>query len=248
MHVARIGFTPVKGGRHEAHRSVLLTEAGPRGDRTFCLVDPAADRCLRTVENPTLLRTSATWDGTRLSVLLPSGTVAGEPAATGEVRSVDYWGRTAVVELVDGPWAAAYSAFLGREVVLALAPPGEVVYGGAVSLVTRGSLAALAAGVGAPVAGSRFRATFELDAPGVPPYAEEDWAGRHLQVGEAEVRVRAAVPRCAVVDMEPATGTKDAPVLKALARRRPADLAFGVDADVVVAGRVDSGAAVRLLP
>lgn len=247
MHVARIGFTPVKGGRHEAHRSVLLTASGPDGDRRFCLVDPAADRCLRTVENPALVRTSAQWDGTRLSVSLPSGAVAGEPARTGEVRRVDYWGRTAVVELVDGPWAAAYSALLGREVVLALAPPGEVVYGGAVSLVVRGSLDALAAEVGSPVAGSRFRATLELDAPGLPPYAEEGWAGRRLQVGEAQVRVLDAVPRCAVVDVHPDTGTKDVPVLRALARRRPHDLVFGIDAEVAVAGPVSTGATVRLL-
>ena len=63
MRVSRIGFTPLKGGRHRTHGSVVLAEDGPVGDRVFCLVDPVADRCLRTVENPTLIRTSVTWDG-----------------------------------------------------------------------------------------------------------------------------------------------------------------------------------------
>lgn len=246
-HVVRIGFTPVKGGRHRTHGSVFLTGSGPGGDRAFCLVDPATDRCLRTVENPTLLGTSAAWDGTELSVTLPTGTVTGEPSATGESRSVDYWGRTAVVEVVDGPWAAAYSAHLGREVVLAVAAPGAVVYGGPVTLVTRGSLAALSSELGAPVDGARFRATFELDGVDLAPYAEEEWVGRRLLVGEAEVRIRDVVPRCAVVDLEPATGTKDLPVMKALARRSPRDVSFGVDADVTRPGPVPSGAPVRLL-
>ena len=108
MQVARIGLTPVKGGRHRTLGSVALAEAGPVGDRVFALVDPATHRCLRTVENPSLLRASATWDGRVLSVELPDGTLVEEPVATGEVLDVDYWGRTAAVEVVHGPWAAAY--------------------------------------------------------------------------------------------------------------------------------------------
>lgn len=242
MQVARIGFTPVKGGRHRSEGSVRLTEDGPRGDRVFCLVDPAADRCLRTVEHPTLLRTHATWDGIVLSVQLPSATVVGEPMSTGRVRAVDYWGRTAVVELVDGPWAAAYSAHLGREVVLARCAPGDVVYGGSVSLVTSASLAALADEVGAPVDGARFRATFHLDCGGLAPYGEDGWVGRRLRIGTAEVRIRGAVPRCAVVDLDPVSGARDLALMRALADLRGADgPTFGVDADVTVPGLVRTG-------
>lgn len=243
MLVARIGFTPLKGGRHRTHGSVLLTENGPLGDRVFCLVDAAADRCLRTVENPTLLQTSASWDGTVLSVALPSGTVVGEPVSTGELREVDYWGRTAVLELVDGPWAAACSAHLGREVVLARSAPGDVVYGGQVTLVTSASLARLADEVAAPVDGARFRATFQLDGGGLPPHAEDDWVGRRLRIGAAEIRVRGVVPRCAVIDLDPASGVRDLELMKALAgyRRAGSEVAFGVDADVTVPGRVSTG-------
>ena len=244
MHVARIGFTPLKGGRHRSRRSVLLTATGPLGDRAFCLVDPAAHRCLRTVENPTLLQTRASWDGVVLSVELPSGTVVGEPVATGEFREVDYWGRTAVVELVEGrPWAAAYSAHLRREVVLASSAPGEVVYGGSVTLVTNASLARLAHEVDAPVDGARFRATFQLHSDDALPHVEDSWVDRRLRLGTAEVRVRGVVPRCAVIDLDPASGIRDLSLMKALAayRRGHGGVVFGVDAEVTVPGRVGIG-------
>lgn len=247
MHVARIGFTAVKGGRHRTHGSVPLSVTGPVGDRAFCLVDPALGRCLRTVENPTLLQGSSSWDGTVLVVELPAGTVADEPVPAGEVLSVDYWGRTAVVERVEGPWSAAYSAHLGREVVLARTTPGEVVYGGVVTLVTSASLARLAAEVGATVDGARFRATFELDSSDLPAFAEEAWVGRRLRLGGAEVRIGGLVPRCAVVDLHPTTGAKDLGLLKTLAGRGAIETAFGVDAQVIVPGPVLAGDAVRRL-
>lgn len=243
MRVARIGFTALKGGRHLTHESTLLTRRGPVGDRMFCLVDPTRGRCLRTVEEPTLLRTSVTWDGTVLTAELPGATVSAVPVPTGEVRDVDYWGRTVALEVVDGPWAAAYSTHLGREVVLARAAPGEVVYGAMVTLVTRASLARLAAEVGAPVDGARFRSTFELDGDDLAPLVEEDWVGRRVRVGDAEVRVRGMVPRCAVVDLDPTSGVRDLPLLRALASsgRPGGGVAFGVDAEVVVPGRVATG-------
>ena len=111
------------------------------------------------------------------------------------------------------------------------------------TLVTSGSLARLADEVGAPVDAARFRATFELDTGDAPPHAEDDWIGRRLRIGTAEVRVRGLVPRCAVVDLDPATGMRDLGVLEALAhyRRVGREVAFGVDAEVTRPGRVVTG-------
>jgi uncharacterized protein YcbX len=244
MRVTRVGFTPLKGGRHLTQPSVQLTPTGPSGDRAFCLVDPATDRCLRTVENPTLLQSRSSWDGATLCVELPAGTLVGEPVATGDVRRVDYWGRTAAVEVVDGPWSAAFSAHLGRKVVLVSTAPGDVVYGASVTLVTGGSLARLAHELGVPVDGARFRATVQLDTGDLPAHAEDDWVGRRLRLGTAEVQVRGPVPRCAVIDLDPASGVRDLRVLQALAgyRRHQGQINFGVDAVVTVPGRVSPGA------
>src|SRR5690348_14754943 len=149
VRVERIGFTPVKGGRHVCHDLVELTSTGPVGDRVFCLVDPARQRVLRTVENPSLLRTVSRWQEGVLSVETPAATVKGVPVGTGSMHDVDYWGRVARVEIVDGPWAAAYSRFLGYPVQLARpVTAGEVVYGASVSLVTTAAVQWLSERVG----------------------------------------------------------------------------------------------------
>lgn len=245
MHVARIGFTPLKGGRHVEHPAVDLSPAGPVGDRGFCLVDPARDRVLRTVQNPALVRAVATVAGDRLEVTLGGAAVAGVPARTGDVRKVDYWGRLAEVELLDGPWAGPVSALVGYDVALArVVSAGDVVYGGSVSLVTTGSLHALSARVGRPVEGARFRPTFVVDTGAERAGCETSWMGREVEVGSAVVRVRGVVPRCAVVDLDPVSGARNVPVLRALGgygRRQGDEPVFGVDADVVRPGRVLAG-------
>jgi uncharacterized protein YcbX len=249
MQVTRIGFTALKGARHRAHPAVELAATGPAGDRVLCLVDPAADRCLRTVENPALMQVVAGWADGVLSVTVPgSGPLVGVPEPTGEQRKVDYWGRTAEVEVLGGPWADALGAHLGRDVLLARARPGEVVYGGSVTLVTTGSLALLAERLGAPAAGERFRATFEVDTGDLPAHAEDDWVGRTLALGSAEVTVRGVVPRCAVVDHDPVSGRRDRDVLRTLAgyRRGQGEVFFGVDAEVTGPGRVQTGDRVEL--
>ncbi len=244
MLVDRIGFAPLKGARHVAHPSSTLTATGPLGDRTYCLLDPARDRVLRTVENPTMVRVVATATDDVLAIELPEGRVEGVPAPTGEVRTVDYWGRDAEVELLDGPWSAALSTYLGYDVRLARPrKAGAVVYGGAVTLVGSSSMAALSARLGQPVDSARFRSTYLLDTGGLEPHIEDAWVGRRLRLGEAVVRVRGVVPRCAVVDLDPLTGLRDMPVLSALAgyRRHQGEICFGVDAEVVEPGRVLTG-------
>jgi uncharacterized protein YcbX len=249
VQVRRIGFTPLKGTRHTEHPGVQLDAGGPVGDRTLCLVDPARRRVLRTVENPGLLQVDARLAGDELHVDLPSGPDAGVPVPTGEVLAADYWGREAKLELLGGPWSEAFSAHLGYDVRLArVTRPGEVVYGGSVTLVTTSSVARLGQWLGLAAAPERFRATFLVDTEDLAPHVEDGWVGHEVALGEAVVRVRGTVPRCAVVDLNPRTGVRDVPVLKALAGYRLSgnDVHFGVDAEVVVPGRVATGDPVTL--
>lgn len=251
VHVSRIGLTPVKGTRHADQPHVDLTLDGPVGDRVFCLVDRPRSRVLRSVEHPALVRTTARWHDGVLTATLPDRTVEDVPEPTGEKVEVDYWGRLVVLEVVDGPWAAVYSTHLGRDVVLARsAQPGDLVYGAPVSLVTTSSLDRVSTEVNATVDGAQFRATFTVHTEGQPPHVEDSWTGRTLRVGEAEVEVRGAVPRCAVVDRDPATGAGRAAVLKALGgyRRAGAEVVFGVDAVVTRPGRVGVDAPVDVDP
>jgi uncharacterized protein YcbX len=251
VRVSRIGFTPVKGGRHHEQPYVDLVLAGPVGDRVFCLVDPARGRVLRTVENPTLLQTSARWHAGVLTATLPDGRVSGVPLPTGEVLKVDYWGRVAALEVVEGPWAAAYSRHLGLDVLLARAThAGEVVYGASVSLVTSAALEALARRIGAPVDEAVFRSTFTVDSSGDDSFddlANDPDSSRTVRLGAAEIEVRAGVPRCAVVDLDPRSGVRASRVLATLAgyRRGHDGVTFGWDAVVTKPGRVHVGDAVR---
>lgn len=241
--VRRLGFAVLKGTRHLARDAVTLGVDGPVGDRAYCLVDPLSARVLRTVEHPSLTCVEATTgDGGGVRLRWPDGReVDGLLEATDEAPlTVDYWGRPATVRLLAGPHTAALAAYLGRPVRLAATAPGAVVWAGAVSVVTTGQLERLSrrilgAGLTAPPdLATRFRATLTLD-------AEHDPApGTRLRVGAATIEVGRRIDRCAVVDIDPATGLRDVPVLAHL-ERRGGLLTFGVDARVVQAGRVEMG-------
>ena len=241
MHVSRIGFTSLKGARHLARSFVDLSGDGPVGDRVFCLVDLARGRVLRTVENPTLVQTRATWEAGVLTVTLPKATVEGVPAGVGETCTLDYWGRRVTLEILDGPWAAEYSTHLGYDVVMARATGGNVVYGASVSLVTTGSLDELSRRVGTRMLDSQLRATFTVHTDAAD--SEDAWIGRRLRLGKAEIEVRSAIPRCRVIDLDPDTGVRRTDAMKALAdyRRQGNEVVFGVDAVVTKPGRVHLG-------
>lgn len=242
MRVERIGFTPVKGGRHVGHEDVQLALTGPVGDRVFCLVDLPRNKVLRTVENPSLLQVVTRWQDGVLSVELPTEHLEGVPVGTGSMRTVDYWGREARVEIVDGPWAAGYSRFLGYEVVLARPlTSGEVVYGATVSVVTTQSLRWLVERVGHEVEPERFRSTLLIDSGPRACRTENAWVGRQLRVGEARLRVVSAVPRCAVIDLDPSTGLRNRSLLGAIADSRGGEITLGLDAVVLRPGRVRVG-------
>lgn len=246
VRVERIGFTPVKGGRHVGHEDVQLTLTGPVGDRVFCLVDLRRNQVLRTVENPRLLQVFTRWHDGVLSVELPTEHLEGVPVGTGSMREVDYWGREATVEIVHGPWAAGFSRLLGHEVVLARPlTSGEVVYGAAVSIVTTQALRWLVERVGHQVEPERFRSTLLIDSGPRACQTESAWVGRHLRVGEARLQVIGAVPRCAVIDLDPSTGLRNRSLLGALADPSGDEITFGLDAVVLKPGRVRVGDTVQ---
>jgi uncharacterized protein YcbX len=217
--VRSAGFTPVKGMRHAAQVRVELDARGPVGDRAWCLVDVERATVLRTVQHPSLVAVVARTDGDLLSMTLPTGEAAeAVPAPTGEWLTCDYWGRRVGLAVLDGPHAEPVSRWLGREVRLAAAPRGGVVFAGPVTIVGTASLRDLAERSGHPglvEQAARFRATLvvETDAP----YVEETWLGAEVAAGDARLRVGGPVPRCAVLNHHPETGTRDTSLLKVLA-------------------------------
>ena len=233
--VREVGFAPVKGTRHLALDHVDLDELGARGDRAFCLVDEERRRVLRTVQHPSLMGIVVRTYDDGLALTLPDGERADGPAtASGETITCDYWGRQVDLQLTEGPHAELISIQLRRDVRLARAPRGGVVFGDPVTVVTTASLDALGADA------ARFRPTLVLETD--EPWLEDSWLGRELEVGDAVIRVGGPVPRCAVIDHHPESGAKDARLLMALVGTRPTNRAgepmFGVYATVTRTGRV----------
>jgi uncharacterized protein YcbX len=259
MRVARLGLTVLKGTRHQALDEVVLSAQGPVGDRLFCLVDPGTGQVLKTVSHGALLGATTTWRDDVLTVELDGRVLRGPALPTGEALEASYWGRLIRVEVVAGPWASAFSALLGRPVLLARAAAGDVVYGAPVSVVTTASLAALQVarrGPAGPAArldltrdSARFRATVVVDTGGTVqdrPTAEHAWVGRELVLGQARVRLTAAIVRCAVVDLHPVTGERDLRLLDALPRDAAGEPVLGLEGEVVGAGTVRHGDTVLL--
>ena len=245
--VHRAGFTPVKGMRHPSLDRIELDAEGPVGDRTFCLVDPAQARVLRTVQHPALMGAVARLRGDILEITLPTGeSVAAPPTSSGETITCDYWGRRVDVALTDGPHAKLVSDWLGRDVRLARAPRGGVVFADPVTIVGTASLADLGERVGRPGLvdeAARFRATLVVETD--EPYVEDSWLGREARAGGATLRIGGPVPRCAVIDHHPETGAKDLRLLKALVQQRPTNTAgepmFGVNATCIEPGWLSTG-------
>lgn len=257
MHVARLSLTPLKGTAHTHPALLTFSEDGPRDDRRFCLVEQRRARVLRTVETPCLVGVRASYDGAHLTVRLPDGSVvSGCTQRRGERFTVDYWGRAASVSVVEGPWADAFSALVGHQVVLAeVERPGDVVFGGPVVLLTTSSLDEVSRRLGRGLSGEalledseRFRSTVVVDTGDAPAFVEDEWVRRDIALGEVVVRVRGPVPRCAVVRITPRHGGRDdVDPLRALAcdrtevNVRGREVVFGVDADVVTPGDVALG-------
>ncbi|KRE42730.1 MOSC domain-containing protein [Knoellia sp. Soil729] len=242
-HVQRLGLALIKGTRHVDLDEMELDAHGPVGDRDFCLVDVAARRVLRTVENPGLLGFTARSVAGGLEVTGPDGQVARAETrdAVDGAAVADYWGRGARIRLQDSALSAVFSRALGREVVLARAERGDVVYAEPVSIVTTGALRRLAgtiasSGYAMPQAlDARFRATLTLVADEDPP------PGTRLQLGDAVVEVGQPLERCAVIDLDPATGQRTGSRLLPLIRTGDGRLLCGVGARVVSPGRVRLG-------
>ncbi|MGE3774323.1 MAG: MOSC domain-containing protein [Gammaproteobacteria bacterium] len=262
MQVASIGRVYVKATRFQDPDSVVVDADGIRHDRAFALVE-ADDKFVNSDQHRVFLPLSFDYDATadRLTLDLPDGRRLEGPAApTGRRFAIDHFGlRTIDVAEVDGPWRAALSEFAGRPIGLVRClSEGRALDVFPITLLTTGSLARLARELGDSVDAPRFRAGFVIEHPDA--HAEDDWDGRSLKIGDAVLRVRTSVPRCAIPGFNPATGERDKDVMKSLMRYRDkvglpdgmmpgyATPGFASYAEVLRPGRVRVGDGVELLP
>ena len=256
--VIRISVAPVKGLGLVHPAGVMLEHYGVRENRRFHIVD-ADGRRFNQLRNGALVQIRPEYDADseRLTLRFPDGTVADGEVSVGTEVTTDFYGRPVAGNYVEGPWSAALSEWAGLPLRLVQSPPGLAVDRGRghVSLISTASLAELGQNgdQGRPVDGRRFRMLFELE--GCAPHEEDGWVKRHLRIGEAIVRIRGDVGRCAITTQNPETGEPDLDTLRTISAYRgfteneagQRHIPFGVYGEVTEAGRVTIGAEVELV-
>ncbi len=114
-----------------------------------------------------------------------------------------------------------------------------------VSLISLASLRDFESRVGERRHRRRFRANLWFS--GGVPWDELGWIGRTLLVGGATLRVKAPIPRCPAVEVNPETAERDLDPVQEL-RRLYGHPHFGFYAEVTEPGRIAVGDPIELLP
>jgi uncharacterized protein YcbX len=249
--VTALAVTAVKATRL---RQVDRIEVGPDGvrhNRRFYVID-GHDRMINSKivgELQTVIADYSEADR-RLRLELPDGRVVEDEIRLGDQVDTRFFSTQRRGRLVEGPWSEALSEVAGRP--LRLVEPCEAGGGvdrgadGAVSLISRASLARLAAEAGEPsVDVRRFRMLVEID--GVDAHAEDGWVGGGpVRIGGALVSFEGHVGRCLITSRDPDTGEVTLPTLDLLKDYRGSlhttePLPFGVWGRVLEPGAVAVG-------
>lgn len=247
--VARLNVAPVKGLALVHPDRIRLEGTGVAENRRFCVLDGDGEPFTAS-EDGALLRVGAEYDPAteRLTLTFPDGTaVAGDAAALGEAVETPVYHGPVPAHVLEGPWAAALSAYAGRDLRLArFDRSGDGNDEFPVSLLSTASVDELTrrAGREERVDSRRFRMLVEVDGC-ARPHEEDGWIGGRVRIGEATVEVAQQDPRCRVITLSPETGAKDLDTLKVIAGYRGVrggdGIDFGVYANVLAPGTIAVG-------
>ncbi len=252
--VTALAFTPVKGLHVTSVSRLRLGSEGAADDRRFHLVEERG-RMFNGKRTGALNTVAAAYDhdASELTLTFAGGEVVTGAVALGEQIDTTFYSRPVRARLVQGPWSAALSELVGQPLRLVEGVDRSGLdrgRGGAVSLVSQASLEAFAqvAGIEDPCA-RRFRMLVQID--GVAAHEEDGWIGERVRIGEALVRLRGHVGRCAVTTRHPDSGEVDLATLDLLRSYRgdldtTEPLAFGVYGEVLEGGSVAVGDAVSV--
>jgi uncharacterized protein len=227
---------PVKSLGGEPAAALRLDPRGIAGDRAHALFDEhkGAPRRLTVRQAPGMLRWSASYDGVRDDALDPADVPV--PRLTAPDGAVFSWDDPRLPD--------ALAADLGRAVALRRDLALMQDLGDSILVTTRATLDAVSTALGRPLDLRRFRTNIhvELDEPA---YAEEQWEGRRLQIGDTVLELLHPCERCVIPTRDPDTTEKHADILRWLTRERAG--LFGINARATGPGRIAVGDPVALL-
>lgn len=266
MRIASLHTYPVKGFHRLDHDVALVDLCGLAGDRRWMIVDAdGVGVTQRDVADLATLRAQPRPGG----LTIGTDFEVAEPVDGPAVQVRVFTGQPAVAaRLAPDEAHARLTRLLARPVRLAwLADPAArpVPSGPArpddrvsfadeypMLLANTASLDAindwlLEAG-DEPVPIARFRPNIVV--AGAPAWAEDDWIGRRLRLGDLVVRVAKPCDRCVVTTIDQDTGEKSRQPLRALGlhRRYAAGLLFGLHLVAERPGTLHVGDPLELLP
>jgi uncharacterized protein YcbX len=244
MRISSLHTYPVKGGHRLDHDEAQVEPWGLTGDRRWMIIDPGGVGITqRTAPELTGLQPAPRPGGLELN-----GFRVDEPVDGPKEPIRVFSSKPPLAARIAVPATDFVSAFLGRPARLAWladttvrpiaedALPSDRVSladGYPLMLTNAASLDALndrllEAG-DEPVPMTRFRPNVVI--AGAGPWAEDDWLGSRLRLGDVTFRVAGACRRCVVTTVDQETGEVGRQPLRALGlHRRYADgLRFGIN-------------------
>jgi len=233
--IAQLWRWPVKSMAGEPVEAVHVDARGVGGDRAHVVRTEHKGQtvALTARQAPGLLAWAASYPG------LTGGALAEPPHAT--VVAPD--GRTFGWQ--DPGLAAALAGDLGRELELHRDPEGVQDVPGTLLLTLETTRRALADELGEEIDLRRFRPNLHLETT-AGPWEELGWEGGRLRfAGGVELALLHPCERCAIPTRHPDTREKWPGLLRHLAARH--DTCFGINARVLVPGRVQRGEALELV-
>jgi uncharacterized protein len=204
---------PVKSMLGEALHEAVVAEGGVEGDRTLALLDTATGR-VATAKHPrlwrALLRFTATRESAGVRITLPDGRSVGAADEGIDELLSETLGRTVVLSATRPAGATVERP--DPEDVLADGVEAEVPYEtleiaqgttagnfvdyAPVHLITTATLDRIG------TEAVRYRPNVVVTTPSGTPYAENDWVGREITIGEVRLRGILPTPRCSVPTLE----------------------------------------------
>ncbi|WP_425175118.1 MOSC domain-containing protein [Mycobacterium sp.] len=214
MRIASLWRYPVKSMLGEVVTTMFVDQQGAEGDRRLALVDTVTGR-VASAKQPRLWREllhfSARLDGGRVRIEAPDGRCvsADEPGIDEllsrllgrPVQLISQRPHGATLERPDPEKVLELgldAEVEGQLLEIAQATPGE-------SFTDLAPLHAITTATVEHVGTEalRYRPNLVIATPpGYPPYAENDWVGRELVIGETRLRVLKPTSRCAVPTLE----------------------------------------------
>lgn len=95
------------------------------------------------------------------------------------------------------------------------------------SLMSRATAEALDEMVDFPLDYRRFRQNIIIETFDGRPFAEEDWIGSALSIGEARLRLNRPISRCQMINVDPDTAVRHTAVLQMVAQTRQNNVGIG---------------------